>query len=182
MLAGVFALVALAGHGATFLAWKTDGPVHERSRRAARLALRRRSPCCWPLVTLATGLVNAPMLAALPGRPLAWLSALARRRRAASPWRSASARERPLLAFLGSCAFVAGMLAATAACVFPVMLRAIGDDALSLTAYNASVPATSLRTALGWWVVGAPLAVAYFVLLFRLHRGKVVAAQGREGY
>ena len=62
------------------------------------------------------------------------------------------------------------------------MLRAIGDDSLSLSAYNASVPATSLGTALGWWVIGAPLAVAYFVVLFRLHRGKVVAAQGRDGY
>ena len=36
--------------------------------------------------------------------------------------------------------------------------------------------------ALRWWVVGAPLAVAYFVLLFRLHRGKVTAPHGRDGY
>ena len=43
VLVGVFALVALAAHGATFLAWKTDGAVHERSRRAARRSSRR-----WP--------------------------------------------------------------------------------------------------------------------------------------
>jgi len=36
ILVGVFALVALAAHGALFLAWKTDGAVHERSRRMAR--------------------------------------------------------------------------------------------------------------------------------------------------
>ena len=35
VFAGVFALTALAGHGATFLPWKSDGLVHERSRRAA---------------------------------------------------------------------------------------------------------------------------------------------------
>jgi cytochrome bd-type quinol oxidase subunit 2 len=62
------------------------------------------------------------------------------------------------------------------------MLRSIGTDGGSLTAYNASVPGTSLVTALRWWVVGAPLAVAYFVLLFRLHRGKVTAPHGRDGY
>ena len=180
VFAGVFALAVLAGHGATFLQWKADGPVRERSRRAAGW-LYAGVAVLWPLLTLATWLVNAPMLAALPGRPLAWLSALLAVGGLLAV-RLGLRGNRPLLAFLGSSAFVAGMLAATAACVFPVMLRAIGDDSLSLSAYNASVPATSLRTALGWWVIGAPLAVAYFVVLFRLHRGKVVAAQGRDGY
>jgi cytochrome bd-type quinol oxidase subunit 2 len=62
------------------------------------------------------------------------------------------------------------------------MLRAIDQDGASLTVHNASVPATSLVTALGWWVIGAPLAIVYFVMLFRLHRGKLAAAHGREGY
>ncbi|HSO41011.1 MAG TPA: cytochrome d ubiquinol oxidase subunit II, partial [Labilithrix sp.] len=35
-LVGVFALATLAAHGATFLVWKTTGPVHERSVKAAR--------------------------------------------------------------------------------------------------------------------------------------------------
>jgi cytochrome bd ubiquinol oxidase subunit II len=180
VLAGVFALIALAGHGATFLAWKSDGPVHERSRRAAA-RLYGGVALLWPMLTVATWLVNAPMLAALPGRPLAWLALLL------AGWGLIGVRlglrdDRPLRAFLGSCAFLAGMLAATAACVFPVMLRAIGGGGASLTAYNASVPTASLVTATGWWVVGFPLAVAYFVILFRLHRGKVVAAQGRDGY
>src|SRR4030095_13018403 len=36
ILTGVFALLALAAHGAVFLVWKTDGAVHERSRRMTR--------------------------------------------------------------------------------------------------------------------------------------------------
>jgi hypothetical protein len=36
--------------------------------------------------------------------------------------------------------------------------------------------------ALGWWGVGIPLVIGYFVVLFRMHRGKVAAASGREGY
>jgi cytochrome bd ubiquinol oxidase subunit II len=180
VLAGVFALIALAGHGATFLAWKSDGPVHERSRRAAA-RLYGGVALLWPVLTVATWLVNAPMLAALPGRPLAWLALLLAVGGLIGV-RLGLRDDRPLRAFLGSCAFLAGMLAATAACVFPVMLRAIGGGGASLTAYNASVPTASLVTATGWWVVGFPLAVAYFVILFRLHRGKVVAAQGRDGY
>ena len=51
------------------------------------------------------------------------------------------------------------------------MLRAIDRDGASLTIHNASVPAASLVTALGWWVIGAPLAAAYFVILFRSASG-----------
>ena len=180
IFAGLFALMALGGHGATFLLWKSDGPVHERSRRAAG-RLYGAVVVLWPLLTVATWLVNAPMLAALPGRPLAWLSLLLAVGGLIAVGLGLRG-DRPLRAFLGSCAFLAGMLAATAACVFPVMLRAIGDDSASLTAYNASVPVASLATAIRWWAIGFPLAVAYFVILFRLHRGKVVAPHGREGY
>jgi cytochrome d ubiquinol oxidase subunit II len=180
IFAGVFALTALAGHGATFLSWKADGPVHGRSRRAAGW-LYGAAAVLWPLLTVATWRVNAPMLAALPARPLAWLSILL----AVGGLIGVAIglrRGRSLRAFLGSCAFLAGMLAATATCVFPVMLRSIGDPRASLTVYNASVPTASLETAIRWWVVGAPLAAAYCVLLFRLHRGKAVAPHGREGY
>ena len=180
VFAGVFALIVLAAHGAAFLLWKSDGPVHERSRQAAGW-LYAGVVVLWPLLTVATWVVNAPMLAALPGRPLAWLSLLLAGGGLLGV-RLGLRGDRPLQAFLGSCAFLAGMLAATAVCVFPVMLRSIGGSGGSLTAHNASVPAASLAIALGWLIVGAPLAVAYFILLFRLHRGKVVAPQGRDGY
>jgi cytochrome bd-type quinol oxidase subunit 2 len=89
---------------------------------------------------------------------------------------------RDVAAFLGSCAFLGGLSVATAVIVFPVMLRAIGDPLLSLTAENAGGDPAGLRTALGWFAVGFPLALFYFVLVHRLHRGKAVAAADGEGY
>jgi cytochrome bd-type quinol oxidase subunit 2 len=62
------------------------------------------------------------------------------------------------------------------------MLRATGGEALSLTAYNASATDSSLRVAIRWWLVGIPLVAIYFTTVFRIHRGKAVAAVGREGY
>jgi cytochrome bd-type quinol oxidase subunit 2 len=62
------------------------------------------------------------------------------------------------------------------------MLKAIDEHARSLTAYNASAPHASLQIAFTWWILGFPLAVLYFVTLFRIHRGKAVAATGRDGY
>jgi cytochrome bd ubiquinol oxidase subunit II len=125
--------------------------------------------------------VNPTLLGALPGRPTAWLSLLLAIAGMVAVF-VRGAQRRPLAAFLGSCAFLAGMLAATAACLYPVMLRATGDPALSLTAPGGGTSAAGLRAALGWWTLGIPFVIAYFALLFRIHRGKVVAAAEGEGY
>lgn len=180
VLVSVFALLAIVGHGATYLAWKTDEPVCARSRLAAMWCYGVVA-VLWPIVTLATATVNEHMYDVLLDRPLAWLAllvAVGGLGLVALGLRG----NRPLQAFLGSSAYLAGLLGATAALVFPVMLRATGGDELSLTAYNSAVPAASLRIALGWWVIAAPLAVTYFVVLFRLHRGKAVVSRQREGY
>ena len=62
------------------------------------------------------------------------------------------------------------------------MLRATGGDALSITAYTAGGHEAGLRVALRWFLVGAPLALLYLAVIFRLHRGKAVAAADGEGY
>jgi cytochrome d ubiquinol oxidase subunit II len=180
VLVAVFALLAIVGHGGTYLAWKTDEAVVVRSRLTAMWSYGMVA-VLWPIVTLATATANARMYEVLLDRPLAWLSLIVALGGLVSIALGLRGN-RPLQAFLGSSAFLAGLLGATAALVFPVMLRATGGDQLSLTAYNSAVPMQSLRIALAWWVIAAPLAVAYFVLLFRLHRGKAVAARRREGY
>ena len=180
VLAGVFGLLAISGHGATFLAWRTDGPVQARSRRVAAV-LYGAVAVLWPLATALTYVVNGDLFAALASRPLAWLPVLVAVTGLVTVGLSLRNRS-DLRAFLGSCAFLAGMLTATAACLFPVMLRSIDDSARSLTAYNSSSPHTSLQIAFSWWIFGFPLAILYFVVLFRIHRGKAIAATGREGY
>ncbi len=180
MLVGIFAAAALIAHGGAFLAWKTEGAVRERSRKAAFGSFAAVA-VLWPVVTLATVRVNADFPRALASRPLAWLLAAAALAGLASALVNLR-RGDDRRAFLGSCAFLAGLSGATAACVFPVMLRALGDPALSMTAWNAAGDASGLRTALGWFALGFPLAILYFVFLFRFHRGKAVAAPEGEGY
>jgi len=180
VLVGAFAVLALALHGALYLAWRTDGAVRERSlalaRPAAWIAL-----AAWPLVTWATVAVHAEMFGAFTRRPLAWLG-LALAVAGAAAILTGLRRQRDLAAFLGSSGFIAGLLIATAASLFPVMLRAVPDASLSITAYAASNDAHGLRVALAWWSIGFPLAIAYLVVLFRLHRGRAVAAREGEGY
>ena len=180
VLVGLFAFVALVGHGAVFLAWRTEGPVHDRSRAIARVVFMALA-VTWPLATWATHTVNPGILGALPERPLAWLGIAAAGGGLFAVFVGVS-RARPLVAFLGSCAWIAGMLGATAACLYPVILRALPDPELSITALNAGTAPRGLRIATGWWSVGFPIVVLYFFILFRLHRGKVVAAREGEGY
>jgi cytochrome d ubiquinol oxidase subunit II len=135
----------------------------------------------WIATTWATNVVNRTIFTALPERPLAWLFGAVAIAGIAAVWigmRSA----RYGLAFAGSSAFILGFLATTAACVFPVMLRAIDVPARSLTADNAASSNVSLTAGLCWWLFAFPIAVGYFVFLFRHHRGKVVAARDGEGY
>lgn len=180
VLIGVFGLLSFAAHGGAFLAWKTDGDVYERSRRSS-LVLFGLVALLWPAVTWATLVASPVSFTTFPERPLAWLGAAASVLGLAAVFQGLS-RRRPLAAFLGSCAFIAGILGATAAMTFPVLLRASGDPSRSLSAYAAAAAPGGLRTALGWFSVGAPLAVAYLVTVFRLHRGKATPAGDGEGY
>jgi len=179
VLAGLLALAAIAHHGALFLAWKTDGPVRERSVTAAG-RLFPAVVILWALATAATMAVAPDLLPAFAARPLAWAAAAVF---VAGLVTSFLARRsgRDLLAFVGSGGFLLGLLGATAASVYPTMIRSIDAPARSLTALNAAASPESLRVGLLWWPVGFVLVIGYFVLLFRLHRGKARAAEG-EGY
>ena len=180
VLVGVFALTALVGHGGAYLAWKTDGAVQTRSR-AASLRLFVVVALLWPLVTLATAKVNGTFLHSLAGRPVAlFLAAIALAGLVTVFVGFSGGRD--FSAFLGSCAFLVGLSLATAACVYPTMLRASGADTLSITVGTAGADPHGLRIALGWFAVGLPLVLLYFAIVWRLHRGKVAAARDGEGY
>ena len=179
VLMGVLVLATLTAHGALFLAWKTDGALHRRCLRAAGVL--------WPLVavlalgaTWATALVNPAVYHNLPGAPLAWVG-LALFLGGLGAVFAGLRGGRPLFAFLGSGAFIIGILAATAGCVWPVMLPSTLNPLASNTAHNASGP-TGLRAGIGWMCLGLPLVVGYFSCLFWLHRGKVSAPEEGGGY
>ncbi len=135
----------------------------------------------WLAASVATASVAPEVFAGIPGRPLAWLATLLAVVGIAMSFVHRRAG-RDLAAFLGSAAFLLGILAATAASIYPTMLKSATDPALSLTAMNSAASATSLTRGLWWWPVGLLLAIAYAAFLFRFHRGKVQAAAEGEGY
>jgi cytochrome d ubiquinol oxidase subunit II len=168
---GLLAVAALALHGAHWLAHKCEGALHERSRAlAAKL---------WPatalllvVVTAWTARVSPSLFSSLLRRPWGWPLPLAALAGLAVAWR-ARRRGRDRAAFLGSTALLAGLLLATAAALFPTLLRSTVDPRFSLDAVAAAADRHGLLVGLAWWIPALLIALGYFTYLFRSFAGKV---------
>jgi cytochrome d ubiquinol oxidase subunit II len=82
-------------------------------------------------------------------------------------------------AFLSSSAYILGMLTSTVFGVYPKVLPAV-DPANSLTIQNAASSDYGQAVGLVWWSIGMIFATVYFVVIYRLFRGKVRLED--EGY
>ncbi len=168
---GIFALVALGTHGATFLAWKTEGELGDR---AARLASR-----AWP-VTLAGWLglfATTHFVVRFEPRGEGWALVIV----AAAAGIAATAlgqRGRRRAAFVASCIFLASTMLAIAASLHPTLLRAM--DGRDLRAADAASGDSGLRTAAWWWCFALLLAALYAANAFRLQRGKAKPSHGED--
>ncbi len=180
VLAGVVAWLALSHHGALFLAWKTGGAVAARSEQAAA-RLYVPLVASWLAATVVTFRLRPDLLEGLASRPLAIIAAILGIAGLATAF-AARRRGRALAAFLGSAAFLLGVLVATVVSSYPVMIRSGLDPAASLTALGAASSFESLKKGLLWWPAGFVVAIGYLVLLFRIHRGRAEAALEGEGY
>jgi cytochrome d ubiquinol oxidase subunit II len=175
-LVGIFTVCALAGHGALYLVWKTNGPVQARSRLWAGRAWLAVLPL-WLATTLATAWLRPDIFGNLWRRPWLLGFVVLMAGGAAAVFRFLR-RGRELAAFLSSAAFLLGLLGATLAGVYPVWLRSTVDPSQSLTATNSAAGTYGLQVALAWVTAGLLLAGGYFVNLFRATRGKVDVRAG----
>ncbi len=178
-LVGAFALAALAGHGAAYLYWKTEGPVQARSKDAT-IRMWILATVLGLLLTLATSWALPHHFAKFLARPWLWVLPAFALASLVMIFRSVR-RGHELRAFLASSGVLASMLLATAGVLFPTILRSTLEDRYSLDAYNASSGRSGLALGLAWWIPAILLAIGYFVYLFRAFRGKVKTSD-HHGY
>jgi cytochrome bd ubiquinol oxidase subunit II len=171
--AGILAVVALGVHGALYVALKTHSPINERARRVAR----ELTPLLLVLTALGvpvTAAVRPRTLENFRGHPVTFLipvvviaslvgMVLFERRR------------NEKAAFLSSCAYIASMLAGAAAAIYPSLLPSSSDPSRDITVYNAAAGPHAMHAGLIWWIPGMCLALGYFILMYRMFRGKVQA-------
>jgi cytochrome d ubiquinol oxidase subunit II len=176
----LFAAVALAAHGATYLTLRTQGNVHDRSAGYAR-GLWSVAALLLVVISAETAIVRPDVLGHAMQNPFWWLGLLLVCSAAVVlVWGLAMRRE--LLAFIGSNLLLAGLLAASAAAIFPVVLHSTLTREDSLTAYDVAAGANSLFYAAIWWPIGFALATAYFVFISRRYAGKVSVQRDNQGF
>jgi cytochrome d ubiquinol oxidase subunit II len=177
VLMGLLALATLIVHGANFIAVKTENELNARSRRIARISTLALVVLT-ALGTAATFWVSPEMLSSFNERPYGYvLPLVAVAGLAGTIFFNLRGRDRA--AFLSSSAFIVGMLTSTVFAVYPNVLPAV-DPANSLTVHNASASRYGMTVGLIWWSIGMVLAAIYFILIYRLFRGKVRLED--EGY
>jgi cytochrome d ubiquinol oxidase subunit II len=178
VLGGVIAFVALAVHGALYLAVKTEGPLQSRARKFAQSAW-------FALVVLtvvslpASIFVRKDTLDNYRAFPLAFAApVLVLLGLAGMIGFSRKGNDRK--AFGSSCVYLAVMLVGATVGLYPRLLPSSSDPALDITIARALSGPYTLHVGLIWWTFGMLLAVAYFVVVYRLFKGKV--RMDEEGY
>jgi len=180
VLVGVTALAALTLHGATWLAFKTEDALNERSRMWASWV--------WWLVALLTivlTIASFKLLPSLKGNfhkyPLGLIfPTLAVAGLLAMKWFIHAKQD--CAAFFASCAYLIGMLTSVTFSLYPNVLPASTNPEYGLTIANAKAADYGLKIGLIWWVIGMALATCYTVYVYRKFAGKVRATETEEGY
>ena len=175
VLIGVVALVTLAAHGSHYVALKTDQDLGQRARGLALL--------CWPLQFFLTCISLVATYFIRPGImtnyanhsigilvPVVVFASLG-----VILWATPKGKEK--VAFIASSLYITGMLVGAAFALYPVVLPA-RDHQYDPTIENTSAGIHGLSVGLVWWTLGAALALGYFVVVYRMFRGKVQLGEG----
>ncbi|MGA3127910.1 MAG: cytochrome d ubiquinol oxidase subunit II, partial [Candidatus Korobacteraceae bacterium] len=89
-------------------------------------------------------------------------------------------RRHEVLAFVSGALYLTLMLVGAVYALYPVILPAI-DSQYNLTIANSITSSYALQVGLRWWILGIVIALAYFVFLYRMFRGKVTL-ENEGGY
>lgn len=166
LVAGLLGLAMFAVHGALYLAVKTGGETQLRARAWAAAAWPAYAALFfvsagWTAFCYLRGGVVVPLaLAVLAVVALALIRAFSR-------------KGEDLRAFLASSAGIALILLAVVAALFPNLVIASNDPALSLTVFNSSSSLRTLKVMLVIALLGMPVVLGYTVFIHRVFKGKV---------
>lgn len=174
----VFLLLTFAAHGASGLAQRTDGRVHDRSVTIAN-QLWKIVFALLAIITVETWLVRPVFFSAMLHRPFGWLGLLGVGYGIVSILAGLKNRQ-DSRALAGSAVFISGLMITGASGVFPLMLRSTIAPEYSLSAYRTAADAHSLAVAIVWWPIALLFALGYFWFSYRNYSGKVRPTQDTQ--
>jgi cytochrome d ubiquinol oxidase subunit II len=178
VLSGVVALVALCIHGANYIVVKTDGELNERARQTS-LVLTPVLLLLTLVSLVATLSIHPNLVANFNALPVGYAIPVLVFASLIGVF-VFQKRRQEVLAFVSGALYLAFMLVGAVYALYPVILPAI-DTQYSLTVSNSITASYALQIGLRWWSVAIVIALAYFVFLYRMFRGKV-SLDDNSGY
>jgi cytochrome d ubiquinol oxidase subunit II len=177
LVLGVLGLVMFLWQGAAWLAVKSENALYDR-------AVKTRSLMAWVfvvLVLLATGatFLLVPRAASqVMASPVGWVFLLLLL--VAMAWGRFVHGGKDLHSWYAASLAPVALIGLWAVSIFPRLVPAINDDALSLTVANSASSQLTLTVMTIIAAIGVPLVLFYIYLVYRIFAGKVHA--GGEGY
>jgi cytochrome d ubiquinol oxidase subunit II len=180
VLGGLVALVALTIHGALYLAVKTVGELQLRARvlvRSGWIVLFALTLVSLPASIIVRGDTlanyrNYPVTLVIPMVVLLSLMGVV------LFCRKGEDRK----AFASSCIYLSAMLVGAAVGLYPRLLPSSNDPSRDITISKALSGPHTLQVGLAWWAFGMVLALTYFMIVYRMFRGKVTLEGGGYGH
>jgi cytochrome d ubiquinol oxidase subunit II len=171
LVVGLTAVAVIAMHGALYISLKAPGRLADQARGWARRAwaaafVLYAAATVWTIgfqPHLVASYLASPVLLAAPFLALVALVAV-------FPLASSGAT---LKAFVASSVAIAGLLASAGLSLYPTIVPALNDPALSLTISNSSSSQNTLTAMLVIALVGMPIVLGYTVFIYRTFKGKV---------
>lgn len=171
LMLGIIGVVSLIIHGANWIIYKTNSSINEKLKTLVfRLnfvlfALVIISLLTWHIVEPKpfTNFINHPVLWIFPLLTFLGLFGLFR----------INSFKKDGLGFLFSTLFLIGGFASTVIAIFPNLLPSTNEINPSLTLYNTAASEYGLSVGLNWFAIGIVLVAVYFILQYRIFKGKM---------
>ena len=182
LVIGVFGLVWITLHGASWLCVKTTGDLYQRAVKLRKTLLVVFAVMI-AVSTAATALLVPGAFAKVTGSVVGWVFVLVVIGGAVLSWVSASrGKDRP--AWYGTTLAVVGMVGVWAASIYPALVPALpGSAGGALTIANASSSTLTLTVMLIIAAIGVPLVLWYHFIVYRAYKGKIeLPVEGDGGY
>ena len=178
LVMGVLGLTMFLVQGSAWLAVKTGGDLHGRAV-ATRGLMQKVFAGVVVLATIATYALVPRAFSAVVGNVLGIVFVVLLL--VALVWGFVAARGgRDLHAWYAASLSAVALVGMWAVSIFPAMVPAINDEALSLTIYNSSSSQLTLTVMLIIAAIGVPIVLFYTALVYKVFHGKVQL--GGDGY
>ncbi len=164
---GLLGFAAILMQGLTYSMIKTEGEIHETAK-----TLAGKVWFGYVILFVFTAVMSFAFVTGSVSNIIAWIAALIA---CASLFavKMFIGKGDEFKAFLSSSLAFISLWGIAGALQYPVLVRAINDPALSITAFNASSSKLTLSVMLGIALAGMPIVIGYSIYVYRVYRGKV---------